>query len=79
MSFQTIAQGLADNRRLATFHVEKSAEFLEYLKTRYDSEIDMWMQDCKKSDWKYSFLVREREIRKKQRRIDALKELAKVW
>ena len=75
----SIASGLKDNRRLATFRMENAEEFVEYLKTRYDSEIDLWVRRAKKSDWKYEFILNEDEIRRKVKRIARLQELVDLW
>lgn len=76
---QSIAAALKDNRRLATFSMEKPEEFLSYLKTRYDSELENWLWLCDKNDWKYSFLVTEMKIRIAEKRLRYLKEMADVW
>lgn len=75
----SIASSLRDNRRLATFHIDRPQEFLAYLKTRYDSEVENWMYYCPKNDWKYPFLIREQNIRMAQKRIRYLEELAAEW
>ena len=67
------------NRRLTTFSIEKPEEFVEYLKTRYPSELLSWVYRCPQDDWKYPFIVREREMRALEQQIKALKELAEVW
>ena len=76
---KSIASALKDNRRLSTFRMEKAEEFVAYLRTRYDSEVESWLSICPKNDWKYSFLKRENEIRIHAEYIEELKELAKVW
>ena len=75
----SIATALKDNRRLVTFSIEKPEEIVAYLKTRYMSEIQSWIYQCAKDDWKYAFLEREYKIRVYDRRIRELKELAEVW
>ena len=78
-SNQSIGSSIKENRRLATFSIEKPQEFVQYLKTRYPSELRSWMYLCPKDDWKYSFLAKENEIRALNRRIKELKELAELW
>lgn len=76
---KSIGASLKDNRRLSTFRMEKPEEFVAYLRTRYDSEIESWLYICPKDDWKYPFLKRENAIRIHAEYIEELKELAKVW
>ena len=76
---ESIAFALKDNRRLATFRLEKPQEFVDYLKTRYDSEINVWLDKSSTDDWKYPFILREQQIRALERRIRRLEELAEVW
>ncbi len=78
-SQQSIGSSIKDNRRLTTFSIEKPEEFVNYLKTRYPSELRSWIYRCPQDDWKYEFLLREVKIRALDRRIKALKELAEVW
>jgi hypothetical protein len=76
---QSIAEGVKENRRLVTFSMEKADEFLEHLKTRYNSEIIRWFYTCPRNDWKYEFLRREITIREKKIYLKRLEELAAVW
>jgi hypothetical protein len=78
-SNKSIGSSIKDNRRLTSFSIEKPDEFVEYLKTRYPSELHSWVRRCPRDDWKYEFLLREMEMRALDRRIKALKELAEVW
>ena len=75
----SIASGLRDNRRLATFSIDRPHEFLDYLRTRYDSEVEAWISSCEAGDWKYPFLIRERQIRTTKQRLARLEELAELW
>lgn len=79
MMSESIGAAIKENRRLATFHIDRPQEFLDYLKSRYDSEVENWIRICSESDWKYDFLVRERKIRLAERRLRDLRELAEVW
>ena len=79
MPYKSIAATIKDNRRLATFSIDKPQEFVIYLKTRYDSELENWLYICSSDDWKYPFLATEQKIRKAERRLRYLKELAEVW
>lgn len=76
---KSIASSLKDNRRLTTFRMEKPEEFVAYLRTRYDSEIESWLSICPKDDWKYLFLMNEQKLRTLERRVRKLQELAEVW
>jgi len=76
---KTIATALRENRRLATFRMEKPEEFVAYLRTRYDSEVESWLYICPKDDWKYTFLLNEQKLRVLERRVRRLQELAEVW
>jgi hypothetical protein len=76
---QSIGSSIKDNRRLVTFSIEKPEEFVEYLKTRYPSELRSWIYRCPKDDWKYPFLVQENKIRILNQRIKELEKLAEVW
>ncbi len=78
-SQQTIGSSIKENRRLTTFSIDKSDEFVKYLSTRYPSELRSWIYRCPRDDWKYPFILREMQIRALDRRIKALKELAEVW
>ncbi len=78
-SNQSIGSSIKDNRRLVTFSIEKPEEFVNYLKTRYPSELRSWIYRCPKDDWKYPFLIQENEIRILNRRIKELEKLAEVW
>ena len=63
----TVASGLKDNRRLVTFTIDDPHKFVAYLQTRFDSEVISWLYSCKANDWKYEFLVREKQIRDEMR------------
>ena len=76
---ESIASALKDNRRLASFKIDNPEEFVAYLKTRYNSEVESWLAICSRDDWKYMFLVQEQKIRALQRRVQWLQELAEVW
>lgn len=75
----SIASALKDNRRLTTFKIEKPEEFVAYMRTRYDSEIEGWLSLCREDDWKYMFLIQEQKLRALERRVRQLQELAEVW
>jgi hypothetical protein len=76
---KSIASSLKDNRRLATFSIEKPEEFLAYLKTRYDSELRNWYLICSRDDWKYLLIVQELKIRAYAKRIKELEAFAETW
>lgn len=77
MPTQTIAQGLKENRRLVTFQIEDCAEFCDYLKTRYHSELKAWLALCPPDSWKYELLKKELEIRTLKNQISKLE--AMLW
>lgn len=75
----SIASGLKENRRLATFHLEDAEEFYRYLKTRYDSEVESWLAICPQDSWKYPILETEWRIRILERRIRYLESQPEIW
>jgi hypothetical protein len=77
---ESIAEGLKNNRRLATFHMDKPEEFLDYLKTRYESELQNWYWICSRDDWKFEFIARELKIRTCKRRMrELMAARAEYW
>lgn len=73
----SVAQGVKDNRRLASFTTEDVNEFYSKLKDLYNSELEQWIKRCPRDSWKYSLLCQESEIRALKRTV--LKLEAELW
>lgn len=73
----SVAQGVKDNRRLASFAIDDASEFYSKLKDLYNSELEQWIKRCPRDSWKYSLLCQESEIRALKRTV--LKLEAELW
>lgn len=73
----SVAQGVKDNRRLASFAIEDAQEFYVRLRGLYNSELQQWFRRCPRDSWKFPLICQEIEIRKLNRRILALE--AELW
>jgi hypothetical protein len=73
----SVAQGVKDNRRLASFTMEDANEFYARLKGLYNSELEQWLKRCPHDSWKYSLICQEVEIRSLKRTVQELE--AELW
>ena len=73
----SVAQGVKDNRRLASFVIDNAQEFYTRLRGLYNSELEQWLRRCPRDSWKFPLICQEVEIRKLNRRILALE--AELW
>jgi hypothetical protein len=71
----TIAESVKETPRLASIH--DPVAFQKILETRYNSEVEAWLQLESKESWKRPLLEAELKIRQLQKKIQALE--AEVW
>lgn len=65
----SVAQGVKDNRRLASFTLDDINAFDIRLKGLYDSELEQWYKRCPRDSWKYSLIKNEYIIRANERKL----------
>jgi hypothetical protein len=73
----SVAQGVKDNRRLASFATDNATEFYSKLKDLYNCELEQWLKRCPRSSWKYGMICQEVEIRALKRTVLDLE--AELW
>lgn len=75
----SIAQGVKDNRRLASFTMDDVEEFYSRLQGLYNSELEQWLKRCPQDSWKYPLICQEAKIRQLKRRVLTLEAEAEMW
>lgn len=73
----SIAQGVKDNRRIASYTIDDVNDFYSKLKDLYNSELEQWLKRCPRDSWKYPILCQESEIRALKKTVQELE--AELW